>query len=278
MPKVSNDAPKPTKKKTGGGVWDRVVSVKEYASGQGMKIGIFGRSGTGKSTAVLSFPRKTLYIVPSTTGEVKAFKKEENVDVVGIEQANELLELINDTAQMKKYATVSLDHCTEFQGLVMKQVLNIEEVPEQLSWGLATMEQWQEIAGVLKEYLTKFLALPLNVCVLAQERENNFEKASDIIIPNVTYGLLPAVNQWLGPKLDNTVHMFIKEGVVAVKKKKGDKEIVVNVEKMMWCMRTGPHPVYYTKLRVPKGTAVPPYIVIGENDSPYKKLVELGVT
>ena len=140
------------------------------------------------------------------------------------------------------------------------------------------MEQWQEIAGVLKEYLTKFLALPLNVCVLAQERENNFEKASDIIIPNVTYGLLPAVNQWLGPKLDNTVHMFIKEGEVAVKKKKGDKEIVVNVEKMMWCMRTGPHPVYYTKLRVPKGTAVPPYIVIGENDSPYKKLVELGVT
>ena len=154
VPKVSTDAPKPAKKKTGGGVWDRVVSVKEYASGQGMKIGIFGRSGTGKSTAVLSFPRKTLYIVPSTTGEVKAFKKEENVDVVGIEQANELLELINDTAQMKKYATVSLDHCTEFQGLVMKQVLNIEEVPEQLSWGLATMEQWQEIAGVLKEYLT----------------------------------------------------------------------------------------------------------------------------
>lgn len=277
MPRVTEDKPK-GKKINSDDPWDRIMSVDDYVKDQGMKIAMYGRSGSGKSTAVLSFPRPILYIVPFSRSEVKAFKGEKDVKVVGIDNCDDLLRLVKRQEKEKTFKTVALDHATEFQGLVIKKVGEFEELPEQLSWALLSGDQWQEVNGLTKENFDKLLDLTCNVCLLAQERGENMESDSEIITPEVSYGLTKGVASWLGPRVDNTIHFYVRMGKVNKTVKVKGKDVVTTERKPQYCIRTGPHPVYNTKLRVPKGTTVPDHIVINTNDSVYDKLKQLGVS
>lgn len=276
VPKVTKEVSK-SKPVESDDPWDRIVSVKEYIQDTGIKIGIYGESGSGKSSAVLSFPRPILYIVPSSTEEVKAFDKEEDVKVVGIDDPDDLLKLINRQQKEKYFKTVALDHATEFQRLIIKKVADVDELPNKLSFGVLSGDQWQEVNGLTIENLDRFLDLSCNVCVLAQERGDNMESDSEIIMPSVSYGLTKGVASWLGPRICNTIQTFVQMGKREVIKKVAGKEVKTSVKEPEYHIRTRKHPVYYCKLRLPKGTVVPHSIHIGEKDSVYDKLKQLGV-
>lgn len=244
-----------------GSVLSRIRPVSQYAD-EGIKIAIYGRSGTGKTTLASTFPKPQLVIVCSGAGETRSIRKESGIDAVKLNDEAELVELIEHQRKTAKYATVSLDHVTGYQDLILKRVLGVNALPAQLAWGTATQGQWGDVGLGMKDRLQLLLQLPCNVILVAQEREFNTENNNDILAPYVNCAASPSVTGWIGPNVDYLVQTFLRQGVIEKKIKAAGKDIVTTTPgKVEFCLRVGPHPVYSTKFRLPRGTELPDLVV-----------------
>jgi len=266
MPKVRKESRTDTK---ASGVLARIAPVS--AVDTGLKINVYGRSGTGKTTFACTFPKPLLLI--GTEDGTKSVSNVKGVDFVMLEESGEIGELV-DFCSKSKYKTVVLDTATGLQDLILKEILGLEELPVQKSWGMATRDQWSQCALQTKERLRQLLGLDCHVVILAQEREFNVETdASDLLMPYVASALTPSVTGWLNPACDYICQTFIRPKVGVKRVKIGGKVIEKEVKERgaEFCLRVGPDAVYTTKFRAPKGWDIPDAIV----DPSYDKLVKL---
>ena len=111
-----------------------------------------------------------------------------------------------------------------------------------------------------------------NVVILSQEREFNNDESSDVLSPHVSSALSPSVVGYLQPAVDYVAQTFVKEVEYTreVKLKNG-KKLKKTENKIEYCLRLGPSPVYATKVRIPKGGKVPEFIT----DPSYEKIAAL---
>lgn len=252
---------KPKRRKTGS-VLDRIapVSVEDC----GIKLNIYGRSGTGKTTIACDFPKPLLHIVCSAIGlgESRSVANVKGIHDVELRESSELDDLTYYVSD-GNFSTVVLDHATELQGLVLKEIMGLEELPAQASWGMASREQYGQCALQVKERLRKLLGLRCHVVIIAQEREFNTEGGGDLLMPFVASALTPSITGWLNPACDYICHTLIRQKTVKKTVKIGKKRIIKLVpgKGVEFCLRTSPNPVYTTKFRVPKGTKLPDVIV-----------------
>lgn len=266
MPTVTRQTPTASKK---AGVLGRIKPLTEATCG--LKCCIYGRSGTGKTTLVSTFPQPMLLIrSPAEFKRKSVYIK--GADVVDARSMEELNEVAAHQLNSDQYKTVALDNLTDFQDMALKEVLGVDEVPAQLGWGVATQQQYGEVALYMKEMMRNYVQkLDCNVILLAQEREFNVENASDIIAPYVNAGLSPSIAGWIGPACDYLVQTFLRETYVEETKMAGGTKLVTKKPKVEFCLRVGPHPVYSTKFTVTRGTELPDVIV---NPS-YAKIMKL---
>lgn len=267
-----------TRRKKSGSVVDRISPIS--FDDIGIKINLYGRSGTGKTTLWGTFPGKILAIVCSgskqSAEELRSLNTpamRKKVDQVVLQSSMEIDELV-DYAQDSKYKTVVLDHITDFQGLILQEILQLDKIPEQLSWGLATQQQYGQCTLQLKEHLRKLLNLTCNVVLIGQQREyGTSDDDSELAMPYVAASLTPSGVGWLNPACSYICQTFIRSKTIEKQIKIGDKTQTTKVKTgdMEYCLRTGPHSVFTTKFRVPKGTKLPDAIV---NPS-YDKIMEL---
>jgi hypothetical protein len=144
----------------------------------------------------------------------------------------------------------------------MKEILGLEEIPAQKSWGMATQQDYGQCSLTMKEYLRCLLDLDRNVVIVAQEREFNTDNESDLLMPYVGAGLTPSVTGWLNPAVDYLVQTFIRTGTIKREVKLGGKtKIRTEPGGVEYCLRTGPHEIFMTKFRVPKGHPLPDVMV-----------------
>ena len=288
MPTVKKQFPKgtktkrPTRKKTGG-VMDRIQNLGE-ADLDYVKMNIYGRSGTGKTTLYSTFPGRILTLLCSgvvNTGELKsvAVKDRKKIDSIVIEDSSEIAEILTDPSITRDYETVVTDHATGVNDLHLKEILGLDELPVQKNWGMATREQYSQAGIKTKEVLRTMLQLEgVNVVIIAQERahDNNEDRqGGDLdLIPFVADDLTKSVVAFLLPACDYTVQTFIRKKTKIIEKKVAGKTKKMRVEaegECEYCIRTGPHPIFHTKFRVPRGTKLPPDIV----DPTYDKIMAL---
>jgi hypothetical protein len=247
-----------------------------WPSDMRIKMNVYGRSGTGKTTFWATFPGPVLALVcsgGSQPGELRsidtpAYRKKINpVIVSNSRQIRTLLEQASD------YETVVLDHASGLQDLVLKEILGLDELPAQGSWGMAAREQWGQCALQVKELLRALLSLPQNVVVVAQEREFNTEVESDLLMPYVASALTPSIVGWLNPACDYIVQTFIRRKTEIKEVKVGTKMVPTKqkVAGVEYCLRVAPDDVFTTKFRLPKGHSLPLDIV----DPDYDKVVAL---
>lgn len=277
MPKIiqQKGGKQPPKKSTATSVLTRIKALELPSSG--ITIAIYGKSGTGKTTLWSSFPKPALAAIASGAGETRSIHQVKGIDAVDLESEEELLELIEHQAKTQKYKTFILDHASGYQDLVLKKILEVDEVPTQLGWGSASQQQWGELALRMKSNFRAMLALApagCNVVIVAQEREFNTDgESSGVLTPYVNCALTPSVTGWLGPAVDYLVETFLRMGVTEKEVTVGGKKVKMKQEtgKVEFCLRTAPHPVYATKFRLPKGTHLPDVIV----DPDYAKILKL---
>lgn len=275
--------PKVTRRKLGGtgkksnSVIDRIG--QDWGDEEGLKVNLYGRSGTGKTTFWATFPGPTLAILCSGStkpGELKSINTPANrkkIHPVACESVSDFDELIRYQEEENKYNTVVLDHATGLQDLTLVDILDLKEIPEQLSWGTATQQQWGQIGIQMKHRLRMILSLSCNVVIVAQEREFNIDTENSLISPYVASALTPSVVGWLLPACDYVVQTFIRKETKTKKMKIASKTVQKNIDtgNVEYCLRTAPDPVYSTKFRVPKGANLPDCIV----DPDYNKLKTL---
>jgi hypothetical protein len=260
------------------GIIDRIGPI-DFPEENGLRMLLYGKSGTGKTTFWATFPGPILCIVcsgGSCPGELRSINTEayrakiSQVVLRGTEELRPLLEYLRST---KKYRTTVLDHASGFQDLTLKEILDLDELPAQKKWGMATQQQYGTSATMCKEAFRGLLSLPGNVVIVAQEREFTVEGASDLIAPTVGAALTPSVTGWLGPACDYVVQTYLRSKSLSVEAKVGEKKVVVKKrgEGVEYCLRTEPHEVFQTKFRLPKGHPLPECIV----DPSYDKVLKI---
>lgn len=245
---------------------------------EGLKINVYGRSATGKTTFWSTFPKPILCLKCSGGGELRSINTKENRKVirqVDITESGLIREVVEHQKEEKTFGTVVLDHASGLNDLVLKEILDLEELPAQKSWGMATQQQYGQASLQMKELIRAVLGLKCNVVIVAQERDFNTDSdAAEHLMPYVASALTPSVVGWLNPAVDYIVRTFIREQTKSVTSAmKSGKSVTMTkaTGKYEYCMKTGPDPVYTTKFRRPMGVPLPDVIV----NPTYDKLMEI---
>jgi hypothetical protein len=251
----------------------------EFDDNDGIKIALYGRSGTGKTTLWATFPKPILALILSggkKPGELRSVNTKEyrnQIHSLEIDKLDDLRGAISELKQNNPYATVVLDHATGLQDRCLMEILGLSEIPVQKGWGIAKQQEWAQVGLQTKEYLRGILGLSCNVVVIAQERNFNDDSTSDLITPTVGAALSPSTTGWLNSAVDYLANTFIRQKTEEVVTKVGEKSLVTRkpVKGVEYCLRTAPDPVFTTKFRVPKGYDLPDVIV----DPTYEKIMEI---
>lgn len=305
----------------GGNVLDRITPLS-FDPDQGFNFLFYGESRTGKTTLWSSWPGPILVIICSggqKPGELRSIDTPEmraKIDTVTLQTPSELDQICRgvETGILKHrtgkpYATMVLDHVSGFQDLKLMAYKGLSQVPQQKSYGIATIKDWGEIASQCKEHLIKLLSLPQHVIVIAQERlflpkddENPDAKAvrldisaMDLLKPKVGAALIPSLTGWLQPAVDYGAQTYIRPRIVeeeSITKVQGKdvKEIIrQRGEGFEYCARVGVNDVFYTKFRTTAALVgftadnrMPESIVLGDTvtgvrkkPSGYEQVMEL---
>jgi len=258
--------------------WDRIEPLG-FDGEDSIKLNLYGKSGTGKTTFWSSFPAPILAIIcsgGSKPGELRSINTAANrkrIKQVVIESANEVQELVQRQKEEGIFKTVVLDHATGLQDFTLSEILGLDELPAQGSWGMASRQDWGQCALQMKERFRALLSLDCNVVIVAQEREFKTDDTDEILMPFIGSALTPSVMGWLAPACDYICQTFIRQKVERVKVKVAKKTTYKNrkIDGVDYCLRTGPHEMFMTKFRLPKGTELPEIIT----DPDYSKLMAL---
>ena len=205
---------------------DRIAPIG-FSEDEGIKINVYGRSATGKTTLWGTFPKPILAIVASGSakpGELRSLDTPDNrkmIKQITLERTSDIREVVQYQRETDKFATIVLDHATGLQDYILKEVLGLEELPEQLSWGIATQQNWGQVAMKCKELLRHLLNLSCNVVIVAQEREFNVDSDESLVMPFVASALTPSTVGWLNPAVDYIVQTRIQPRMEMVKVKVG---------------------------------------------------------
>ncbi len=247
---------------------------------------LYGRSGTGKTTLWGSMPGKILAVVCSGTskpGELRSIDTPANrkrVSQVVVSKPEDLEEVTDHLkTNPGEFDAVVLDHVTGYADLVLKDILQLDELPVQKSFGMASREQYGQQALILKTQLRKLLDCPQTVVIVGQERQfgggdgEDGASGTEGIQAHVGCALSPSVTGWLNTAVDYICRTFIRQKVKVTKVKKQDgtvKEVKTQTDEAEYCLRVGPSAVYQTKFRMPGGMKVD---VVA--DPTFSKLVSL---
>ena len=101
---------------------------------------LYGASGKGKTRFACTFPKKVLLI--GAEDGTKSVAGDKGVYFAPLYTSQELWDLIELLRDRRDYETVVLDTASMLQDLILKEILGLEQLPAQKSWGMATREQY----------------------------------------------------------------------------------------------------------------------------------------
>lgn len=237
---------------------------------------IYGRSGTGKTTFAGTFPGPILYldVKDEGTDSISDVKDLEVMEIASLDDLDEAYWWLKENPG--EYKTVVIDTVSQLQQIVVEEVASTKKKKSTKragDWGSMTKQDWGEVAGILKERLINFRDLSsddTNVVFIAQDRTFNFEEESDdeqVLAPEVGPALSPSVARTLNAAVTMIGNTFIR--MKRVKKEVNGKK--KTIEKIEYCLRIGPNPVYVTKVRKAKSFDTPDVIV----DPSYDDVMEV---
>jgi hypothetical protein len=271
-------------------VLDRIKPIG-FDRDDGLKVLLYGKSGTGKTTTWATFPGPILSLICSggkQPGELRSIDTPEyrnKIKTVTLEAVSEMDEVLDAMVKMD-YRTLVLDHASGLQDLILKELLGLDEVPlskhrqagKGESWSLISQQQYGQLAIIGKKLFHDMLSLDMNVVIIAQEREDKpTEGTGEALMPYIGPAMTPSLAFWLQPACDYVVQTFVRQKEVESKQTVGQgkmaKEVTLRqkVRSVEYCLRTAPSEMYATKFRVPKGTPLPDVII----DPDYDKIIAL---
>lgn len=230
---------------------------------------LWGRAGTGKTSTLSTWPKPILLLDVKDKGSESAKSanlKKGDITILEIDHFDdfeEVLEYIH--ANPKKFKTVAIDHMTAVQELANRKVMEEE--------GRTRMSQpmFGASSGLLKSLIMDYrqlVDLGIYPVFAAQDRTDETETSEeDVLDPEVGPAMTPAVQKFLVASAKIVGRTYIANTIV---KTKVDNK-VVKKEVPEFRLGIGPNPYYMTKIRKPRGSKAPEYIV----NPTFDKLLEI---
>jgi phage nucleotide-binding protein len=223
----------------------------------------YGRSGTGKTTLAGTYPTPSLVLDIREQG-TNSLVDVQGIDVLAIESWADIEVVYQLLASGNhQYRTVIIDTVTQMQELAMEKVLMDEG--KQPGTTQIFMNHWGSMGKLMKQWITYFRDLPMNVVFLAQDRttEAQENQQAEQLIPEVGPRLSPSVAGTLCAAVSVIGNTYVDEVPVAEGKQIKNK--------IQYMLRLGPHRLYTTKIRQPKGNQLPASIT----NPTYEKIVAI---
>ena len=245
---------------------------------------LYGKSGTGKTTLMGTYPKPLLVLDFSEKG-TDSIRNVKGIHVIRCKSVQQLKDIYwaarkgklivpkknskgkpNPDAG-KPFKTIGIDTVSGFQAMVITE-LKLGKGQEvvagsEANWGTMTKKDWGEVASTCKEWITNYRDLPQCVVFIAHDRTFGGGRIEPSVGPNVS----PSVASTLNACANLIVNTFIRERTVTIKLGKGKTK---KKRKVAYCLRVGPHALYVTKIRKPRSTEIPAVI----EDPSYDDLLE----
>lgn len=211
---------------------------------------IYGRSGSGKTTFAATMPGPILLLDAREDG-TDSICDVEGVDVLPIKNWEDVelaYYFLKSKKGRAKYKSVILDTVTKMQDILLNEICD-ENNREQ-----ATKREWGQLGQRMKPWFDNYTDLPQHVAFLCQDRTTDSEtEDDDQMTPEVGPRLSPSIASALNAAVKIIAQAYIKE---VVKHKEGKVR-----RDTQYRLRIGPHPIYLTKIRMPKRLAKPESII-----------------
>lgn len=211
----------------------------------------YGRSGSGKTTYASTWPKPMLLLDIKDEG-TDSIKDIEGIKVMSITEWDDFEKVYwYLKSGNHDFKSVAIDTVTMLQDKALESVLSEEgkEFPTQQVWGKAS--------GLMKEWIMNYRDLAddgINIHFLAQDRVTESESEDDEQLdPEVGPRLMPSVAGSLTAAVKVVANTYVAETIT-----RANAKITRNAE---YRMRIGPHAFYTTKIRKPKSTVIPDYLV-----------------
>lgn len=187
MPQISQQKP-PGKQVTvvnGTGILASAKPVTSLVE-EWIKILIYGRNRTGKTTIACQFPKPLLIVSnePDETGGAMSVNNMKDVMIIRcaaqrlpgdkVWGTNKIIGIANELMDNNPFKTIVYDTVTSLQDIVLVELMGLSKIPEMMSWGLVPEGVYQQRAEKTREVIRKYLDLKgCHVVFLAQEKDHN---------------------------------------------------------------------------------------------------------
>jgi hypothetical protein len=223
----------------------------------------YGRSGSGKTTLSSTFPKPLLLLDVRDEG-TDSIADVEDVKVLEINEWEDIERAYWWIKRHPKaFKTVVMDTVTQLQQAAVLHVLKgkKKDTSRAGDWGTMSKREWGDVAQLMKTWVVNFRDLPVEMVFLAQDRMFNFDEdegsADEQLSPEIGPRLSPSVASALNAAVGVIGNTYTRSR--AYKKEINGKK--VEREKIEYCLRIGPSPLYVTKIRKPRGITAPAFIV-----------------
>ena len=207
----------------------------------------WGKSGTGKTKFVASFPKPLLYIRVGDDGS-NTIANVDGIKAIHAETLEQLKEIGKELQKDKKFASVAVDTFSMITNVWIDQ--NITQKKKKM-----TQQAWGDLKVETEELIKIFheVAATHIVALTCHESNDSIEGMEDEIIPDFRPNTTKGARTYLEGMANYGIHMakmkktVIKDGV--------EKEVVRYVGQL------GANSYYWTKLQIDADTKVPEAIV-----------------
>ena len=282
MPQVTQQKiarPTPTART---GILAKAVAVEDMARAP-LKILLYGSNRVGKTTLACQFAKPLLLVSfePIQTGGAESVRKVVGVHVLregrDFTKTQGTVELARELKAGKHgYATVVLDSASTMQDMVLREILDLPAVPDQMSWGMVGSDGYRQRSEKTREVLRPFLDLDVDTIILAKEKDHNPPKEERVnektgkVQPDMRPKFLRGVEQasfiaadlggattgWLQDACDCVARLFVEEEVKTTtmtmnKGKPNEQDVVTHTPtgRFIRYLRMGYHPNYAAGVR-----------------------------
>lgn len=269
-------------------VLSRAVPVSEIED-DFVKMVVYGENRTGKTTLACQFPKPLLLVAfePNKTGGAKSVKKFPGVSYIKLTESGPAVQLAKEVRDQGGFKTVVLDSATSLQDVVLREIMNLSELPEMLSWGTVSRDQYRERSERTREVLRPFLNLDCHVVITAKQKDHNpQDKDRPTIIRGMALESFFAADLggqtagWLNDACDYICQLSIQKEIVErtaqvpssdPKKPAKVKKWMEETGRIIRRLRTMYHPNFAAGFRSENPEAVPEFI----DEPTYEKIAQV---